>query len=145
MDAHQPRRDQRAHDVEVRRHGVLGQRAVLHGPTGPGLDAQRGRGHHSSGLGLVSAAVEYLIEHALVVFAIWGLWSMAATQFTADEWLWDASALILGLGGQLLIDWDEWWLGPGMGGAAIFLMKIADLLLVTTDAVKQYVLKGGRR
>ena len=85
------------------------------------------------------------MEHLLVVFGIWGLWTLVALFFTASEWVWVVSALVLGVGAQLALDYHHWWLGLGAGGAAILLMRLADLLLVVTDWVRFAVLRSQRQ
>jgi hypothetical protein len=43
---------------------------------------------------------------------------------------------VLGVGGQALISPDKLWLGLGIGGLAMVLSRLADLLLVTADWVR---------
>ena len=85
------------------------------------------------------------MEHVLIVFGVWGLWTLVSQFYTASEWVWTVSALVLGVGGQLALDYHQWWLGLGCGGAAIFLMRLADLLLVATDWVRFAVLRSQRQ
>jgi hypothetical protein len=50
-----------------------------------------------------------------------------------------------GVGIKLALDgWSDCWLGVGVGGAAVFLMAISDLLLVATDSLKVSVLRNSR-
>ena len=83
-------------------------------------------------------------EHLLVVFAVWGLWVLAATQLVFPEWGWIAFALGAGVAGQCMINPSYWWLGLGLGGAAKLLMLIADLLLVGADLIRVHVLRANR-
>jgi hypothetical protein len=85
-----------------------------------------------------------MVEQVIVVFGVWALWSLLALFLEASPWVWIAVPLVLGVAGQVLIDHDKWWLGLGLGGAAIFLMRLADLLLVTTDWIRVLVLRAGR-
>jgi hypothetical protein len=85
-----------------------------------------------------------MVEQVVVVFGVWALWSLLALFLEASPWVWIVVPLVLGVVGQVLIDYDKWWLGLGLGGAAIFLMRLADLLLVTTDWIRVLVLRAGR-
>lgn len=77
-----------------------------------------------------------------MVFAVWAIWSAIAAYLDASEWVWRLLPLALGVGGQCLLDAHRWWLGLGLGGAAVLLMRIGDLLLVTADWVKVAVLRS---
>jgi hypothetical protein len=81
--------------------------------------------------------------HLLLILAVWGVWTLLETLIEDDigDWVWILLALILGLGAQLLLDWDQWYLGLGIGGGAVLLMRLTDLLLVTTDWVRVHVLR----
>ena len=85
-----------------------------------------------------------VVEQAFVVFGVWALWSLATLFWEAPPWVWYAVPLALGVAGQALIDYHDWWLGLGLGGAVIFLMRLADLLLVTTDWIRVHVLRAQR-
>ena len=85
------------------------------------------------------------MAHVLIVFGVWALWLLASLFFQASEWVWVVGALAAGVGGQCLLDYHRWWLGVGIGGAAIFLMRLADLLLVVTDWVRFAVLRSQQR
>jgi hypothetical protein len=85
------------------------------------------------------------MEQALVVLAVWAVWSLLQFFFEASPWVWVVIPLILGVGGQALIDHDKLWLGLGIGGAAILVMRLHDLMLVVTDWVRVAVLRTQRR
>jgi len=83
---------------------------------------------------------------ALAIFAVWILWTVLGMFFSTPEWFPWALGIVLGIGLQLLLDIDRWYLGVGIGGAAGFLVLVSDLLLVTADAVRAGVLvRLGRR
>ena len=84
------------------------------------------------------------MEYVLVVLAVWGIWSVASSLLDGPEWSWKLLPFALGLGGQALIDHDHWWYGLGLGGAAMILMLITDLLLVTADAIRFSALRPQR-
>jgi hypothetical protein len=84
------------------------------------------------------------MEHLLVAFAVWGLWTVLTEMMEASPWFWRALPFVLGVGGQCLIDYHDWWLGLGLGGLAMILMRFSDLLLVTTDWVRVLVLRQQR-
>jgi len=85
------------------------------------------------------------MEQLLAIFAVWAIWSLVATLFEGSEWVWIVLPLTLGLAAQCLIAYHDWWLGLGIGGAAILVMRVADLLLVATDWVRVNVLRNQRR
>ena len=85
-------------------------------------------------------------EHLLAIFAVWLVWTQFVIWFTTPTWFPPLLGVLLGIGAQLLIEPSDWWLGVGIGGAAGFLIYVSDLLLVTTDAVRNGVLvRLGRR
>lgn len=81
----------------------------------------------------------------LVALAVWSLWSILAEYFIASKLFWLVLPLALGVGGQCLIDYSRWWLGIGIGGLALLIMKVSDFLLVATDWVRVLVLRHQRR
>jgi hypothetical protein len=88
--------------------------------------------------------VVYLVEQSLAVLAVWGLWMFLATVIEAGERVWNAFALVAGLGAQALLDLEHIFLGLGIGGGAILLMRVADVLLVTADWIRVTVLRNRR-
>lgn len=80
----------------------------------------------------------------LVALAVWAFWSLLTEYFEANRLFWYLFPLALGVGGQCLIDYHRWWLGFGIGGLAVMLMKVSDLLLVSTDCVRVTVLRQQR-
>lgn len=84
------------------------------------------------------------MEHLLVAFAVWGLWTVLMEMVEAPQWFWRSFPFAAGVGGQCLIDYDRWWLGLGLGGLAMMLMRFSDLLLVTADWVRVLVLRQQR-
>jgi hypothetical protein len=85
-----------------------------------------------------------MVEQVVVVFGVWALWSLIALFMEASPWVWIVVPLVLGVIGQTLLDYDQWWLGLGLGGAAIFVMRLADVLLVTADWIRVLVLRAQR-
>ena len=86
------------------------------------------------------------MSYLLAIFGVWILWTILGMVFTTPEWFPHTLGIVLGIGLQLLIDADRWYLGIGIGGAAGFLVLISDLLLVTSDAIRAGVLvRLGRR
>lgn len=77
--------------------------------------------------------------------AIWGLWEVLDEHLEISTWIAIIFPFVLGIGGQALIDHDKLWLGLGIGGLTMFISRLADLLLVTTDWVKVSVLRQPRR
>ena len=87
-----------------------------------------------------------LVVEVLAVFAVWILWTILGMVFSTPEWFPYAFGIVLGIGFQLLLDMDRWYLGIGIGGAAGFLVLVSNVLLVTADAVRAGVLvRLGRR
>jgi hypothetical protein len=84
-------------------------------------------------------------EQLLGVFAVWLALTAGAIFFTAPRWAWYLTAVILGCGWELLEDSSSWWLGLGVGGAAVFLTFLVDLMMVATDSAKVTVLRQSRR
>lgn len=80
----------------------------------------------------------------LLIFGVWAIWSIEERLLEVPEWLGSLIPLALGIGGQCLINPSWWWLGFGTGGAAMFVMRLADLLLVGADFVKVAVLRSQR-
>ena len=77
----------------------------------------------------------------LGVFAVWLVLIIAEPWITAPPWAWRITAGVLGVICQLLIQPSHWWLGIGIGGAAIALALVADLVLVLSDWIKIQVLR----
>jgi hypothetical protein len=70
---------------------------------------------------------------------------VAGVWLSLPGWAWWLCAAIAGFGLKLALDgWSESWLGLGLGGAAVFLMAISDLILVATDCCKVTVLRNPR-
>lgn len=81
----------------------------------------------------------------MVIFGLWLIWNAILIQFTTPDWFLTLLMMALGVGGAALVDPTTWWYGPGLAGAAGFLLLIGDLLLVTGDAVKNGVLRRNPR
>lgn len=81
------------------------------------------------------------MAYLMVIFSVWLTWNVLLTFFGTPEWFPYLAAVLLGIGGQCLIDVGNWWYGFGLAGAASFLLLIGDVLLVTTDALKTGVLR----
>ena len=84
------------------------------------------------------------MEYAVVIAAVWGIWNVAQSLLDGPEWFWKLLPFALGVGGQALIDYDHWWYGLGLGAAAMLVMLIADLLLVTADWIRFAALRSQR-
>ena len=81
------------------------------------------------------------MAYLMVIFGVWLVWNLLLTFFGTPDWFPYLASILLGIGGQCLIDVDHWWYGVGLAGAANFLLLIGDVLLVTTDALKTGVLR----
>lgn len=84
------------------------------------------------------------MEYLLAVLTVWAVWNLASTFYEASEAVWLAVTLVLGIGAQILIDLDHWWWGVGIGGAAVLVMRLSDLLLVTADWIRFAALRQQR-
>lgn len=82
--------------------------------------------------------------YLLIVFGLWGLWIVIATFVTGPEWAFALVAMGLGTLVQGLREPNLWYLGIGLGGAVLFLTRLSDLLLVTSDWVRVAVLRNRR-
>lgn len=78
------------------------------------------------------------------ILAVWLVWLAVEQMFEMPKIAWYGMAAALGCGWQLLVDWDKWWLGLGVGGGATLLFLLTDLILVATDAAKVTVLRKTR-
>jgi len=86
------------------------------------------------------------MQYVLAILAVWILWTLLGMFFSTPAWFPHLLGMGLGIGFQVLLDADRWYLGIGIGGAAGFLVLVSDLLLVTADAIRAGVLvKLGRR
>lgn len=85
------------------------------------------------------------VSYILAVFAMWLMWTLAEVWVLFPKWVWYLAMAGLGVGAQLLIEADEWYLGIGLGGATVFLYSLADLVLLATDWVKVGVLRNRGR
>jgi hypothetical protein len=81
---------------------------------------------------------------ALGVLGVWALVAVAEEWLVLPRWAWDGLMIGLGIGVQLLIEPSDWWWGVGIGGAAMLLQRLTDLLLVFTDWSKLHVLRRTR-
>jgi hypothetical protein len=80
----------------------------------------------------------------ILAFGVWVVWAIATEFLEFPTWVWRSLAVVLGIGAEILVDWDRWWLGIGIGGLAVVLMLLTDLVLVTTDWVRVAVLRQAR-
>ena len=81
----------------------------------------------------------------LGILAVWLAWLAVEAVIEMPKLAWYGLAAALGVGWQLLADWDKWWLGLGIGGGATLLFLLTDLILVATDAAKVTVLRRTNR
>lgn len=85
------------------------------------------------------------MSYLLAVLTIWLLWQFADHWLVFSRWVWLLAAAVLGVGAKLALDgWDRWYLGMGLGGAAVVLYALTDLILVVTDLAKVAVLRNPR-
>jgi hypothetical protein len=80
----------------------------------------------------------------LGVFAVWLVVLLAETWIEMPGWAWRATAGVLGVAWICAYDWKHWWYGVGIGGAAVALALVTDLLLVLTDWARVQVLHRTR-
>ena len=85
------------------------------------------------------------MAYLFAVLGVWAVWNALATYVEGPGWFWTVLPLVLGIGGQALIDASTWWWGLGIGGAAILVMRLNDLLLVTADWIRVTLLQRGPR
>lgn len=85
------------------------------------------------------------MAYLCIVFAIWLVRHTLPTYFTTPEWFPFVVSLGMGIGGQCLVDADNWWWGIGWAGLAAAILMFTDLALVTTDALRERVIAGTRR
>ena len=78
------------------------------------------------------------------VFAVWLVVTVAEPWVTMPKWSWYLSMAVLGLAWELLVEWDVWYLGLGVGGGAATFALVADLVLVVTDSVRVSLLRRNR-
>lgn len=76
------------------------------------------------------------MEYVVVVLAVWGVWDAAEALLDGPEWAWKLLPFVLGLAGQALINPSYLWYGIGLGAAAMVLMLVTNLLLVTADWIR---------
>jgi hypothetical protein len=81
----------------------------------------------------------------LGTFTVWAVLLVAEEWIVAPRWAWRASAGLLGVGWICLYAPSHWWHGLGVGGAAVALALVTDLVLVLADWVRTQVLKGVRK
>jgi hypothetical protein len=84
------------------------------------------------------------MDHLLGVLAVWLVWTSLDMWLEAPRIAWYALAVVLGCGWELLVEPRHWWLGIGVGGGAVLLFLLTDLILVATDAAKVSVLRKTR-
>lgn len=84
------------------------------------------------------------MEYVVVVLAVWGICTIAERHLEASPWIWSLLPYVLGVGGQALINPSYLWYGVGLGAAAVLLMRVSDLLLVTADWVRFAALRTQR-
>jgi hypothetical protein len=80
----------------------------------------------------------------LGIAAVWLIWTTAEIFLTAPRWAWYLSAVVLGIGWELLEEPSSWWYGVGLGAGAALLMLLTDLVLVLTDWAKLNALRNRR-
>lgn len=81
----------------------------------------------------------------LSVLALWMLWTLADLFIVFPKWVWYVIAINLGVGAQLLLNSNRWYLGIGLGGAVVVLYSLTDLILVASDLLVLRVQASKRR
>lgn len=89
--------------------------------------------------------VRRMTEQVLGVFAVWIAWTIAQHFLEAPPWLWYSLAVTAGIVWEVALNPSWWWLGVGVGGGAVFVYLLADLVLLATDLAKVSVLRRTRR
>jgi hypothetical protein len=84
------------------------------------------------------------MEYFLVALGVWVIWNTMSQFFEAAPAFWALLPIGLGVGGQCILDYRSWYLGIGLGGLAVILMRISDLLLVAADWFRVAVLRHQR-
>ena len=84
------------------------------------------------------------MDHVLGALAVWLVWLSLEQWVDMPRWAWYLSAIILGIGWELLVNPNHWWLGVGVAGGAALLFLFTDLILVATDVAKVTVLRRTR-
>ena len=84
------------------------------------------------------------MDYLFVVLGVWVIWNVLSQFFEAPEGFWALLPIALGIGGQCILDYREWYLGIGIGGLAVLTMRISDLLLVAADWFRVAVLRHQR-
>jgi hypothetical protein len=87
-----------------------------------------------------------MLEAALGILAVWIAWQVLDVFLVfAAPWVWWLVCIALGVGYAVaFIDLDNWWWGLGIGGGAVFIGLVADLMLLAGDACKVHVLRNSR-
>lgn len=85
------------------------------------------------------------MAYLCIVFAIWLVRHALPQFFTTPEWFPFVVSIAMGIGGQCLVDIDNWWWGIGWAGLAGAILMLTDLALVTTDRLRSEVLNNTRR
>jgi hypothetical protein len=90
--------------------------------------------------------VAQTLETALGIFALWLAWQVADVFVEFSQpWVWWVILAVAGVGYQCaFLNLSFWWMGLGVGGAAVFLGLLTDLMLVASDAAKVHVLRNSR-
>lgn len=85
------------------------------------------------------------MSYVLATFTLWIALQFAGVWLSLPGWAWWLAACAGGLGLKLALDGTtEWYLGIGLGSAAVFLNLLSDLALVATDSAKVAVLRNSR-
>jgi len=85
------------------------------------------------------------VSYVLATFALWIALQLGHNWLSLPQWAWWLLACGGGIGMKLALDgWTNSWLGVGLGGTAIFLGTISDLILLATDWLKVSVLRSPR-
>lgn len=85
-----------------------------------------------------------MTDQVLGVLAVWILWTIAYHFLEAPQWVWYSLAIVAGVAWEVMLNPSWWWLGVGVGGGAVFLYLLADLVVLATDLAKVWVLRHTR-
>lgn len=85
------------------------------------------------------------MSYVLATFTLWLTLQVAGVWLSLPGWAWWLASATAGVAIKLALDgWSNCWLGVGLGGAAVFLNLLSDLILVATDVSKLAAFRNSR-
>lgn len=76
----------------------------------------------------------------IVVLSVWFVWNMLQSVAQLGLWEYLIAVTLAVIGAAIAYGGDHAWWGLGLAGAAAAMMLVTDLLLVTTDLIRDRVL-----